>query len=199
MLCGLMEILVTPCVFMLRSLPSVMLSGRPASTVNSFDCSIGRYFSVIAIKRSNCSSDNDVGVPPPTYTLTICLPASHSLHCVISFSKASRYASILSRYLPAGKEEKEQYAQIVGQKGMPMYTFAHLSCCMPCVRENSFFATSIASFTLSSRQKYSSFKISRIAVSSCPCIISRSGIFAGRIPVRIPHGSSFPDCVFKYS
>ena len=74
MVCGLMEILVTPCFLSTANFSSVMLSGRPASTVNSFTWSNGNVSFSLVISASSCEALSDVGVPPPKYTVSSVLP-----------------------------------------------------------------------------------------------------------------------------
>ena len=63
--CGLIEIRVTGYFRITFSFSFVILSGRPASTVNSCTVSIEKLCSIHESRRSNCPADNVVGVPPP--------------------------------------------------------------------------------------------------------------------------------------
>ena len=66
--CGLMEILETFCFFKVINLSLVMLSGLPASTVNSFTLLKSKLSFNAFINLSNCAGSSVVGVPPPIYT-----------------------------------------------------------------------------------------------------------------------------------
>ena len=54
-----------PSSFNTLSFSSVMLSGRPASTVNSATSSTGNTDFIFCMSWRNCSADKVVGVPPP--------------------------------------------------------------------------------------------------------------------------------------
>ena len=121
MVWGFTEIRVTPNSFSTRSLSAVMLSARPASTVNSFTCEKSKVFRSRERSRSSWSGSSVVGVPPPMYTLSSTLSRKASRTKSISFSIAVRYSSTRARHAEIGKEVKEQYRQVVGQKGIPTY------------------------------------------------------------------------------
>ena len=63
--CGLIDILVIPCFFNTRSFSTVILSARPASTVNSCTRPKSKYRYTAASSRSSSSGSKVVGVPPP--------------------------------------------------------------------------------------------------------------------------------------
>ena len=65
MVWGLMEILEIPWARRVFSLSSVMLSGRPASTVNSFTEERSNRSSIRVRMASSSSAFKAVGVPPP--------------------------------------------------------------------------------------------------------------------------------------
>ena len=65
MVWGLMEMRVTPWRFNTSSFSRVMLSGLPASTVNSRTPDRSKRRSTSQITRSRCSAERAVGVPPP--------------------------------------------------------------------------------------------------------------------------------------
>ena len=62
---GLTEILVTPCFNSTLSFSSVMLSARPASTVNSCTVSNTNVSFSFVSSLSSSAADNELGVPPP--------------------------------------------------------------------------------------------------------------------------------------
>ena len=66
MVCGLTLIRVTGCARSTSSFSFVMLSGRPASTVNSIACDRSKSSSTAHRRRSICRGVRVVGVPPPT-------------------------------------------------------------------------------------------------------------------------------------
>ena len=63
--CGLMEILVMSHFFNVSNFSLVMLSGRPASTVNSRQCDRSKLHRILRISRSSWYGSSVVGVPPP--------------------------------------------------------------------------------------------------------------------------------------
>ena len=65
MVCGFIEILVTPISRMTRSFSSVIVSGRPASTVNSVPLFMPYSRTAWDISRSSSPAVSTVGVPPP--------------------------------------------------------------------------------------------------------------------------------------
>ena len=65
MVCGLIEIRVTGNLRMAFKTSSLIVSGRPASTVNSCTCSIGKSSVTFVSRRSICAAFSVVGVPPP--------------------------------------------------------------------------------------------------------------------------------------
>ena len=68
------------------SFSRVMVSGRPASTVYSVQCSRGRTASHRVSTRSICSALRVVGVPPPMYRERMVSPASFRAAAVASIS-----------------------------------------------------------------------------------------------------------------
>ena len=62
---GLIDILVMPSSLSIRSLSSVMLSGLPASTVNSLTPLMSKLSLTQRISSRSCPAETDVGVPPP--------------------------------------------------------------------------------------------------------------------------------------
>ena len=99
---------VTPNSFKALSLSLVMLSARPASTVNSFTWEKSKEALTFDSSLLSSSGSSVVGVPPPIYTLSRILSWQASLTKSISFSNAVRYSPTLSFQEKMGKEVKEQ-------------------------------------------------------------------------------------------
>ena len=118
MVCGLTEIRLTPASFKTRSFSRVMLSGRPASTVNSRSPA-GVGFS-ISMSTFSSSAESAVGVPPPMYIVSSFFPAKACFVKSSSFFRHPRYSSALLCHFAIGLERNEQYAHLVGQNGIPM-------------------------------------------------------------------------------
>ena len=85
-----------------------MVSGLPASTVNSSVWLISNFSDTISISRLNCSSLKDVGVPPPIYTDLKFLPFMLSFTKSSSLARYSIYSSAFFAYLSMGYDVKEQ-------------------------------------------------------------------------------------------
>ena len=86
---GLIEILETLCFFNVLSFSSVILSGRPASTVNSLTVLKSKFSLRLVINLSIWSGSNVVGVPPPIYTVLSSRPFNCSPKNLISFMTLS--------------------------------------------------------------------------------------------------------------
>ena len=87
-----------------------MVSGRPASTVNSPHRDRGRCSSMAASTLSSWAADRVVGVPPPIYRLRTARPASFKAAPVASTSRhrASTNGSTSGRHWSTAAEIKEQ-------------------------------------------------------------------------------------------
>ena len=118
--CGLMEILEIPCLRSTSSFSLSILSGLPASTVNSSRRDRSNLCSSADRSRSICIGSNVVGVPPPMYIVFTYLSANSCAISSISFSSASRYRSTRFFHLDIGKDVKEQYRHVLGQNGIPI-------------------------------------------------------------------------------
>lgn len=118
-----MLILVTPRGRIAFSLSIVMVSGRPASTVNSRQVLISNAQVMVSIKRANCSAESVVGVPPPIYTDSSRNPSSFTTSAVRTTSthSNSRYCGMSFAVRSTVEDTKEQYEQRVGQNGMETY------------------------------------------------------------------------------
>ena len=67
-----------------------MVSGLPASTVNSRQVDISKLSFTVPSTRSSCSALSVVGVPPPKYTLSKRSPSEEAIRAV---SLSSRHSS----------------------------------------------------------------------------------------------------------
>ena len=88
--CGLTEMRVTGYLRITSSFSRVILSGLPASTVNSSTCSKSKFSRIVPSSRSSWSASSVVGVPPPIYTVSSVFPC-------ISFAVAFNSLIIASR------------------------------------------------------------------------------------------------------
>ena len=64
-----MDILLTPHCFNTSNFSFVILSGLPASTVNSFTVEKSQSSLILFMILSNCIAESVFGVPPPIYTV----------------------------------------------------------------------------------------------------------------------------------
>ncbi|MPN13332.1 hypothetical protein SDC9_160653 [bioreactor metagenome] len=119
--CGLTLTRVTPCVLSTAIFSSSTVSGRPASTVYSSRCERSKLFSSSKSSASSCFAVSVVGVPPPMYTVLMLRPSERTSSAPerISANSAPRYGSISENDFSTDELTKLQYAQRVGQKGIP--------------------------------------------------------------------------------
>ena len=80
----------TPCSFRAASFSLVMVSGRPASTVNSPQREKSNTPFIFPHRTASCSAVRVVGVPPPMYTERRESPSSSATWAVFSSSTSSR-------------------------------------------------------------------------------------------------------------
>ena len=127
--CGLMLILFTPPCFASYNLSFVIVSGLPASRVNSFIFEKSKFsFNLSNIAFKWCGS-RVVGVPPPIYIFSTYAPILSITSAVLSISK-SNLSTNESIYFPLTRisvETNEQYKHLVGQNGMPIYILTEFS------------------------------------------------------------------------
>ena len=89
MVWGFMLMRPTPAPFRARSFSIVRVSGRPASTVNSRQCSMGKVARILPQSFESCSALRVVGVPPPIYTDMSRSPSSPAISAARSSSRSS--------------------------------------------------------------------------------------------------------------
>ena len=109
MVWGFTEIRLPPPARMARSFSRVMVSGRPASTVNSVPGARAKASFTLSSRAASWPASRVVGVPPPMYTARTVFPARRAAApaASISVSRASRYWGI-SRLADPAAEMKEQ-------------------------------------------------------------------------------------------
>ncbi len=90
MVCGFTDILPVPCLRSTFNFSSVILSGLPASTVNSTLLSTGKYLCNASKSLESCHSFSATGVPPPIYTLDSFLSLNICDEYSISLNSASK-------------------------------------------------------------------------------------------------------------
>ena len=107
---GFTEIRSVPARRSTASRSSVMVSGRPASTVNSPQADRSKARRRPDRARSSCSAVRVVGVPPPTYTARTRIPASaaRAPDRAVSRDRVSRKGSTSFRQPFTSAEMKEQ-------------------------------------------------------------------------------------------
>ncbi len=94
--CGFMLIRSTLFSFKAKRRSLSIVSGRPASTVNSRQVSILKLSFTVLSTLSSCSALSVVGVPPPKYTVSSLRPSTEAISAVAfnSSHKRSTYGSI---------------------------------------------------------------------------------------------------------
>ena len=119
--CGLTLTRSTPWARRTRSLSSVIVSGRPASTVYSRSAPRSNSRSSAVHSLSSWAAFSVVGVPPPMYIDTTRSPSARSSAptAETSFMSASMNGGMSFMLFSTDWLTKLQYAQRVGQKGMP--------------------------------------------------------------------------------
>ena len=182
----------TPRDLMTWSFSAVIVSGRPASMVNSTSAgSMLKPLITAAISESSCSADSVVGVPPPTYTLSIAVPCCRASSAVklISRRRLSKYLLISSS--GATVDAKEQYSHLVGQNGIPMYSPA-LDEGSPSRTLSWYSMISLRRLILSAERRYLSERSTSMPDTDPASWSISYASFRGRTPVSVPHPGSMP-------
>ena len=118
-----MLILSAPPFNIAVSLSLSIVSGLPASTVNSLHFVISKLLCTVSMSFSSCRALSVVGVPPPIYTLSSCKSHSFAIFAVysISLQSSSRYGSINFCAFSIDCDTNEQYEHLDGQNGIDTY------------------------------------------------------------------------------